>query len=91
MAEEELVRFGILGCGSIALFRHALELSQNPAAEICMVYDPIRSRAEYLVSRFGLETCKIAESEEELISNACLDAIVVATPNSEVTFLRRRS
>ena len=83
MAEEELVRFGILGCGSIALFRHALELSQNPAAEICMVYDPIRSRAEYLVSRFGLETWKIAVSEEELISNACLDAIVVATPNSE--------
>ena len=50
MAKEELVRFGILGAGSIALFRHALELSQNPYAKLVAVYDPIKSRAEYLSS-----------------------------------------
>lgn len=81
MAKEELVRFGILGCGSIALFRHALELSQNPSAEIVAVYDPIQSRAEYLVSKFGQG--EVMDSEDALIKRKDIDAIVVATPNSE--------
>jgi len=83
MAKKELVRFGILGCGSIALYRHALELSQNPYAEIVAVYDPIRERAEHLVEMFGLSAKIIAASEKAVIENAKIDAIVVATPNSE--------
>ena len=80
MAALEKVRFGIFGAGSIALFRHALELSQNPAAEIVLVYDPIKARAEYLVSRFG---GTVATSEEEIFASKKIDAVVVATPNSE--------
>jgi UDP-N-acetylglucosamine 3-dehydrogenase len=80
MAALEKLRFGIFGAGSIALFRHALELSQNPAAELVLVYDPIKTRAEYLVSHFG---GKVANSEEEILKSRKIDAVVIATPNSE--------
>lgn len=79
-AAPEKLRFGFFGAGSIALFRHALELSQNPAAEIVLVYDPIKTRAEYLVNHFG---GKVAASEEEVLSSKKVDAVIVATPNSE--------
>ena len=80
MAKEELVRFGILGAGSIALFRHALELSQNPYAELVAVYDPIKSRAEYLSSLYHVP---VVDSEEAIINNKNIDAVCVCTPNSE--------
>ena len=83
MAKKELVRFGILGAGSIALYRHAMELSQNPCAEIVAVYDPIRERAERLAEMFGLNAKVVVASEKAVIENAKIDAIVVATPNSE--------
>ena len=78
---EELVRFGILGCGSIALFRHACELAENPCAELVAVYDPLKERAEYLASRFNVG--RIASSESDLINDPNIDAICVCTPNSE--------
>ncbi|MDD4098492.1 MAG: Gfo/Idh/MocA family oxidoreductase [Lentisphaeria bacterium] len=80
MAAQEKVRIGLLGAGSIALFRHALELSQNPDAELVSVYDPIRERAEYLVKLYG---GKVAASEKAVITSKGIDAVVVATPNSE--------
>ena len=75
------VRFGFLGAGSIVIHRHALELSTNEDAELVAVYDPIKSRAESLAKTYGIK--KVASSEEELINDKSLDAIVVATPNSE--------
>ncbi len=80
MATQKKVRIGLLGAGSIALFRHGLELSQNPDAELVTVYDPIKERAEYFVKLYG---GKVAASEKAVISNKNLDAIIVATPNSE--------
>ena len=83
MAKKELVRFGIFGAGSIALYRHAAELSKNPRAEIVAVYDPIRGRAEHLAELFGLGKKVVVASEKAIIDNAKIDAVVVATPNSE--------
>ncbi len=75
------VRFGFLGAGSIVIHRHALELSTNEDAELAVVYDPIKSRAQSLAKMYGIP--KVASSEEEVINDKSLDAIVVATPNSE--------
>ncbi|MFA6930630.1 MAG: Gfo/Idh/MocA family oxidoreductase [Lentisphaeria bacterium] len=80
MAKEQKVRFGFLGAGSIVIYRHALELAQNPYAELVMVYDPIKSRAQSLAKQYGMKT---AASENALITQKNIDAIVVATPNSE--------
>ena len=74
------LRIGFLGAGSIVIHRHALELAQNPDAELVMVYDPVRERARSLAKDYGM---KVAASEEELITNRNIDAVVVATPNSE--------
>jgi UDP-N-acetylglucosamine 3-dehydrogenase len=77
---QELVRFGFLGAGSIVIHRHALELADNPYAELVAVYDPVQERAEYLAEEYGM---LVASSEDCLINNKDIDAIVVATPNSE--------
>ncbi|NLG12944.1 MAG: Gfo/Idh/MocA family oxidoreductase [Lentisphaerae bacterium] len=80
VANEEVVRIGLLGAGSIALFRHGLELSQNPYAELAAVYDPITERAEYLSSLYNVPVVK---SEKALIDDKSIDAVIVCTPNSE--------
>lgn len=78
---SDKVRIGFFGAGSIVIHRHALELSTNVEAELVVVYDPIRERAERLAKMYGI--AKIAKSEEEVINDPSLDAIIVATPNSE--------
>lgn len=80
MSVEQKVRVGFFAAGSIVIYRHALELSQNPDVELVMVYDPISERAESLAELYGM---KVATSEKALLSNKKIDAIVVATPNSE--------
>jgi len=78
---SDKVRIGFLGAGSIVIHRHALELYSNEDAEMAVVYDPIKSRAESLAKNYGIG--KVAKSEEEVINDPTLDAIIVATPNSE--------
>lgn len=80
MSVEQKVRVGFFGAGSIVIYRHALELSQNPDVELVMVYDPIRERADRLAGQYGM---KVAASEKTLLNNKNIDAVVVATPNSE--------
>ena len=78
---SDKVRIGFLGAGSIVIHRHACELATNAEAELVVVYDPITARAKSLAQRFGI--AKVAKSEEEVINDKTLDAIIVATPNSE--------
>ncbi len=80
MSVEAKVRVGFLGAGSIVIYRHAPELFQNPDVELVMVYDPIRERAENLAAQYDL---KVAASEKTLLNSKNIDAVVVATPNSE--------
>jgi predicted dinucleotide-utilizing enzyme len=47
------VKVGIIGCGSIAEFRHAPEYANNPRAEIIAYYDPKTERAERLAGLYG--------------------------------------
>ena len=78
---SDKVRIGFLGAGSIVIHRHACELATNAEAELAVVYDPITARAKSLAQNFGV--AKVAKSEEEVINDKTLDAIIVATPNSE--------
>jgi len=75
---EEMVRFGIFGAGSIAIYRHAPEIASHPCGEIVAIYDPIDERAEWLAEEYD---AKIAKNEKELLENKDIDAIIVATPN----------
>lgn len=76
---EEMVRFGLFGAGSIAIYRHAPEISSHPCAKIVAIYDPIKSRAEWLAGQYGGE---VVASEKALLSRKDIDAVVVATPNA---------
>lgn len=75
---EELVRFGFFGAGSIAIYRHAPEISSHPCGEVTAIYDPIPERANWLAEQYGAE---VVDSEEALLARKDIDAIVVATPN----------
>ena len=61
---EEMVKFGLFGAGSIAIYRHAPEIASHPCGEVVAIYDPIVERAEWLAGEYGGE---VVDSEEELL------------------------
>ncbi|MBN2451585.1 MAG: Gfo/Idh/MocA family oxidoreductase [Lentisphaeria bacterium] len=74
-----MVRFGLFGAGSIAIYRHAPEIASHPCAEIVGIYDPIKKRADWLAENYG---GKVVRSEKALLAMENVDALVVATPNA---------
>jgi UDP-N-acetylglucosamine 3-dehydrogenase len=73
-----MLKMGVLGCGSIALHRHAKEIFENENCSLAACYDPVTERAKEISGLFGGKVCK---SAEEVINDKKLDAIVVCTPN----------
>ncbi len=81
---DEIVKFGIFGAGSIAIYRHTPEISANPWGQVVAIYDPITERAEWLADQLEKNygtAVEVVDSEEALLSNPEIEAIVVATPN----------
>lgn len=70
---------GIIGCGSIAKYRHAPEYASNPHCKIIGYYDVRKERAEELSKSFG---GKVYDSMEDLLKDGSIDAVSVCTPNS---------
>lgn len=73
------VRVGIIGCGSIAEFRHAPEYYVNPDAEMVAFYDPNRKRADLLARTYG---GRVANSHTDITRDPGIDAISDCTPNA---------
>ncbi len=48
-----MINVGIIGCGSIARQRHAVEYSSNPDVTILGFNDYHQERAEYMTQEFG--------------------------------------
>lgn len=72
------VRFGIVGCGAIGP-THAGALKQLENAEIMAVADVIPARAKAMAEKFGVG--KIYPSDEVLLQDATIDAVIFATPS----------
>jgi predicted dehydrogenase len=72
------IRVGIIGCGSIAEFRHAPEYAANPDAEIVAFYDPKTERAEQLATAYG---GRVVGDYEAIISDPSIDAISDCSTN----------
>lgn len=72
------IRVGIIGCGSIAKFRHAPEYSANSNVEIAAFYDPNRDRAEALAKIYG---GKVYDDYMDLIKDEEIDAISDCSTN----------
>ena len=73
-----MVNIGIIGCGSIAKFRHAPEFSSNPDSKIAGYFDPKKDRAEELAEKYG---GKVYSSLEDMLNDKSVDAVCVCTSN----------
>jgi predicted dehydrogenase len=73
-----MISIGIMGCGSIAKYRHAPEFDSNPDSRIAGFYDPKGDRAQELAREYGV---KVYENPEDMLSDDSIDAICVATSN----------
>ncbi|ABR46688.1 oxidoreductase domain protein [Alkaliphilus metalliredigens QYMF] len=72
------IRVGIVGCGSIAKFRHAPEYHENPNVEIEGFYDHNVERAEALAKIYG---GKVYSDYLDLIQDKTIDAISDCSTN----------
>ena len=72
-----MLKVGIIGCGSIARLRHAMEYSENPNTELTALYSTRAERAGAIASEYG---GKAYGSIEELLQSD-VDAVSVCTSN----------
>lgn len=72
-------RVGILGTGAISQVVHLPTLTQMRGVEVACVVDSDRAKARTLADRFGVPETQA--SDEALLADADLDAVVVASPS----------
>ncbi|WP_078379050.1 Gfo/Idh/MocA family protein [Sutcliffiella halmapala] len=72
------LRVGVVGCGSIAKYRHLPEYHANKNVEIVALCDVVKERADQASEQYGGKTY---ESYKEMIDSEELDIVSVCTPN----------
>lgn len=72
------LRVAVIGCGSIAQFRHLPEYKANPHVEIVAVCDINEARVEEVAEKYG---AKPYTSYEDVLEKANVDIVSVCTPN----------
>lgn len=72
------IKVGIIGCGSIATFRHLPELASNSDAEIVAVCDIVKERAEKKGKEYG---ANIYTDYKELLAQPEIDAVCICATN----------
>ncbi len=74
----EKLKVAVIGCGSIAQYRHLPEYKMNKHVELVAVCDINEERANKVASEYGV---KAYTSYEELLATGTVDAVSVCTPN----------
>jgi len=72
------IRVAVIGCGSIAKYRHIPEYVENPNVELVAFVDPIIERAEQYAKEHG---GKAFADYKEMLAAVKPDAVSVCTPN----------
>jgi len=72
------IKVGIIGCGSIARFRHAPEYKANPLVDEIVFFDNHFERAQELAKEFG---GRAVETVEELLNDPAIEAISDCSSN----------
>jgi len=73
-----MLKLAVLGCGRIGKL-HAENLARHPRLHLEAVYDLDAATARAVADRLG---CRAAGSLEEILGDAGIDAVVIATPTS---------
>jgi UDP-N-acetyl-2-amino-2-deoxyglucuronate dehydrogenase len=74
---KERVRFGMIGCGEIAVYS-AKSMVDCGAGEIVVAQDPVLGVAEDLARRFG---GRATTRLEEVLGEARVEAVIISTPH----------
>ncbi len=72
------VKVGVIGCGSIARFRHLPEYHTHPNVEIIAVCDVALERAQSVAQTYG---AKAYTDYIELLNDEEINAVSICTPN----------
>ncbi|GAA3327860.1 hypothetical protein GCM10020331_069510 [Ectobacillus funiculus] len=72
------LKVGVIGCGSIAKYRHLPEYHANKEVEIVAVCDIVTERAENMAAQYG---AKAFTDYKEVLELDDIDAISVCLPN----------
>ncbi|NLK69664.1 MAG: Gfo/Idh/MocA family oxidoreductase [Clostridiaceae bacterium] len=73
-----MIGIGVIGCGSISIFRHVPEYYSRSDCKLVGYYDPLTNRAQSLADKYG---GKVFNSLEELLADKDIDAVSVCTSN----------
>ncbi|SMO89194.1 Gfo/Idh/MocA family protein [Melghirimyces algeriensis] len=74
----EKLRVGVIGCGSIAKYRHIPEYAEDKRVELVAFCDPVHMRARAFADQYG---GKVYTDYKEMLEETDLDAVSVCTPN----------
>lgn len=72
------LKIGVIGCGSIAKFRHLPEYASHPSAEIVAVCDTNQPRVAEAAKQYG---AKAYTDYKELLKDNSIDVISICLPN----------
>lgn len=72
------LRIGVIGCGSIAKYRHLPEYAANKEVELVAVCDIVKDRVNEVAREYNV---RAYTDYKELIQSGQVDAISVCTPN----------
>jgi len=73
------IKVAVIGCGSIAKYRHIPEYAANPNVELVAFCDPVLERAEKFAAEHG---GKAYADYQTLLKEEKVDAVSVCTPNA---------
>lgn len=75
------LRFGFVGCGTIANSKHMPWISRQPEAELTAFCDIDRAKAEKAAKEFGTQDAKVFTDYRELLKDESIDVVHVLVPN----------
>ncbi len=87
MANDKLLRIGIIGCGGIANGKHMPALAKIPCVQMVAFCDIVVERAEAARARFGTPDARVYEDYRQLLEDKSIDVVHVCTPNRSHSFI----
>lgn len=75
-----MLRFGLIGCGNVALGRHLPALLATPGVEVRAVADPTVDRLHAARDLAGLSDHDASTDWHDVLARPDIDAVVIATP-----------
>ena len=81
MADNKIVKVGIIGCGGIANGKHMPSLKRLKNIEMVAFCDIIEERAIKAKEKYGTPDAAVYTDYKELLADATIDVVHVLTPN----------